>query len=87
MATYRDLKTIASIVPECDTEIATVANNIGEYERTLEKMTGKRLGDVMPEYFSHEAVIELNKIAYRIEGAIHSLHKCMSEKNSHKLKR
>ena len=77
MTTHRDLKTIASIVPECGAEIVSLIDGIDKYSRTFEKMTGKRLVEIMPEYISDNAIIELNTIAYDIEDTIHSLHKCM----------
>lgn len=78
MTTHRDLKTIASIVPECDEEIVSLVDGIDKYSRTYEKMTGKRLVEIMPEHISNDAIIELNRIAHDIEYSIHSLHKCMN---------
>lgn len=78
------LKTIADIFPECNTEMTSVASSIDEYSRTFEMMTGRQLGDPIPEHISDNTIRELNAIADRIENAINSLYKCMTNKKNMK---
>lgn len=73
----RKLKTLASINPECDNEMISVVSSIDEYSRTFEMMTGRQLGDPMPEYISDNTIRELNMIANRIESSTKLLCECM----------
>ncbi len=80
----RKLKTLASINPECDSEMVNVVSSIDEYSRTFEMMTGRQLGDPMPEYISDNTIRELNMIANRIESSTKSLCECMNKKHNKK---
>ena len=84
MTTDRKLKTLASINPECDSEMVSVVSSIDEYSRTFEMMTGRQLGDPMPENISDNTKRELNMIANRIESSTKSLCECMRNKKYNK---
>ncbi len=72
------LKTVTSIFPECNDKMVSVIFSIDEYSRTFEMMTGRQLGDPMPEHISDNVIRELNLIANHIESSIISLHKCIA---------
>ena len=76
------LRTIASIFPECDVEMANVASSIDEYSRAFEMLTGRQLGDPMPEHIRESTIIELNSIANRIESSTNLLCECMNKRKS-----
>lgn len=76
------LRTIASIFPECDVEMANVVSSIDEYSREFEMLTGRQLGDPMPEHIRDSTIIELNSIANRIESSINSLCECMNKRRT-----
>lgn len=72
------LKTVTSIFPECNDKMVSVIFSIDEYSRTFEMMTGRQLGDPMPEHISDNVIRELNLITNRIESSIISLNKCIA---------
>ena len=82
MATNRELRTIASIFPECSIEMTSVASSIDEYSRTFEWLTGRRLIDPIPEHISDSTIGELNTIADYIEKSLDAFCKCRNDKTN-----